>query len=317
MQNKGRKSSSRGRGPAKGKSFERGGNNLQNKRKDSYSKFHKKEAIIDPEKERQKKRAIKRSNAEEIGQKEHHKSLFGQKEETRLNKYIAHAGVCSRREADKLIQTGAVTVNGKVVTEMGYKITRTDKVVMGGQLLRAERFQYVLLNKPKDFVTTTKDPKHEKVVMNLVEKACEERIYPVGRLDRNTTGVLLFTNDGDLAKHLTHPKHRVSKMYRVTLNKEITKMDFEKVMEGFELEDGFIKADKLEYVEDRDNRRELGIEIHSGRNRIVRRIFEHLGYDVVKLDRVIFAGLTKKDLPRGRWRHLNKEEVAYLKMKSR
>lgn len=312
MQNKGRNSRSNS-----GNQRSSGGNRKQ-ERKNNYSKFFKKESIIDPEKERKKKRevrSVKRVQQDDVAQREHHKSLFDKNGETRLNKYIAHSGVCSRREADKLIESGVVTVNGKVVTEMGHKIQRTDKVVMGGQLLRAERLQYVLLNKPKDFVTTTKDPKHDKVVMNLVEKACEERIYPVGRLDRNTTGVLLFTNDGDMAKYLTHPKHRVTKIYRVTLNKELTKRHFEEIEEGFELDDGFIKADKLSYVEDRDTRKEVGIEIHSGRNRIVRRIFEHLGYEVVKLDRVMFAGLTKKDLPRGRWRHLSRDEVSFLKMK--
>lgn len=296
-------------------SSHRPGNPVKEKRRSSYSKYFKKEAIIDPEKEKLKKKYRQKGLTDEKDILEHQKALFDKNGETRLNKFIAHSGICSRREADKLIETGAVTINGEIVTEMGKKVNKRDKVLLDGQLLRAEKLQYVLLNKPKDFVTTTKDPKHDKTVMNLIEKACEERIYPVGRLDRNTTGVLLFTNDGDLAKHLTHPKHRVKKMYRVTLNKELTKRHFEEILEGIELEDGIVRADSLSYTEDRDNKKEVGIEIHSGRNRIVRRIFEHQGYDVEKLDRVIFAGLTKKDLSRGKWRHLSKDEVGYLKMK--
>jgi 23S rRNA pseudouridine2605 synthase len=232
----------------------------------------------------------------------------------RLNKFIAHAGVCSRREADKLIGTGVITINGDIVTELGYKVKRGDKVHMDGQLLTAEKLMYVLLNKPKNFVTTTDDPQERKTVMDLVSKATSERIYPVGRLDKNTTGLLLLTNDGDLAKKLTHPKHRVRKVYHVFLNKPFTKSDMKKVTDGVELEDGKIIVDKISYVESEPSKKEIGIQIHSGRNRIVRRLFEHLGYDVMKLDRVVFAGLTKKDLPRGKWKHLSKAEIDFIHM---
>ena len=233
----------------------------------------------------------------------------------RLNKYVADAGVCSRREADKLIGAGTVTVNGKVVTELGTKVSKKDKVIYGGQLLRREKMQYVLLNKPKDFITTTDDPQARKTVMHLVRNACKERIYPVGRLDRNTTGVLLFTNDGEMAKRLTHPKHNTRKLYHVELNKSVTKSDLEKIAAGIELDDGTIKVDDISYVKDSESKKEIGIQIHSGRNRIVRRIFESLGYEVAKLDRVVFAGLTKKDIPRGKWRHLSEKEIGFLKMR--
>ena len=232
----------------------------------------------------------------------------------RLNKYIAHAGVCSRREADKLISSGVITINSKIVTELGFKVQAGDKVHMDGQLLVAEKLQYVLLNKPKGFVTTTDDPQERKTVMDLVAKASTERIYPVGRLDMATTGLLLFTNDGDLAKKLTHPKHRVRKVYHVYLDKALTKVDMTKIVQGFELEDGMINVDKISYVDGDKNKKEIGIQIHSGRNRIVRRIFEHLEYEVTKLDRVVFGGLTKKDLPRGKWKHLSSSEVDFLKM---
>ncbi len=232
----------------------------------------------------------------------------------RLNKYIAHSGVCSRREADKLIETGAITVNNQIITELGYKVQRGDRVHLDGQLLVAEKLQYILLNKPKGFVTTTDDPQERKTVMDLIKNACNERVYPVGRLDLKTTGLLLFTNDGDLAKKLTHPKHRVRKVYHVFLDKPLTKNDMLDIAAGIELEDGLINVDKISYVEDIDSKQEIGIQIHSGKNRIVRRIFEHLGYEVVKLDRVVFAGLTKKDLPRGRWRLLSKKEIDFLKI---
>jgi len=232
----------------------------------------------------------------------------------RLNKYIAHSGVCSRREADKLIETGAITVNGNTITELGYKVERGDRVHLDGQLLVAEKLQYILLNKPKGFVTTTDDPQERKTVMDLIKNACTERVYPVGRLDLKTTGLLLFTNDGDIAKKLTHPKHRVRKVYHVFLDKPLTKNDMLEIVEGVELEDGIINVDKISYVEDVDTKQEIGIQIHSGKNRIVRRIFEHFGYEVVKLDRVVFAGLTKKDLPRGHWRPLTKKEIDFLKI---
>lgn len=237
----------------------------------------------------------------------------GNDELIRLNKYLAEAGICSRREADKLIESGAVKVNDKVVARLGTKIKPTDKVQYGGETLRREKLQYVLLNKPKDFITTSKDPQNRRTVMNLVEKACRERIYPVGRLDRNTTGLLLFTNDGELAKKLTHPKHNIKKIYHVVLDKTFTKKDMMSITEGLTLDDGFIQVDKIAFVETVGNKKEIGIELHSGRNRIVRRIFESLGYKVSRLDRVFFAGLTKKDLPRGKWRHLETNEVNMLK----
>ncbi|MCB0496608.1 MAG: rRNA pseudouridine synthase [Cyclobacteriaceae bacterium] len=229
----------------------------------------------------------------------------------RLNRYIAHAGVCSRREADTLIAEGKIKVNGKVVTEMGHKVKPGDKVVYKGKTLRAEKLIYVLLNKPKDFITTTDDPQNRHTVMELVKKAGDERIFPVGRLDRNTTGLLLLTNDGDLAKVLTHPSHQVKKIYKATLDKPLTKHHFEEIVEGFELEDGPVMVDDLALIS--KDGREVGLEIHLGRNRIVRRIFEHFGYEVVALDRVVFAGLTKKDLPRGKWRFLTDKEVGTLK----
>jgi 23S rRNA pseudouridine2605 synthase len=232
----------------------------------------------------------------------------------RLNKYIANAGVCSRREADNLIQSGAVMVNSAVVTEVGTKVKMTDKVQIGDQTLKSEKPRYVLLNKPKGYITTTDDPDKRNTVMMLVEKACKERIYPVGRLDRNTTGVLLLTNDGEIAKKLTHPRNRVNKTYHVYLDKNLTKNDMRKIEEGIELEDGFIKVDGVAYVGTGADKKDIGIELHSGKNRIVRRIFETLGYQVVKLDRALFAGLTKKDLPRGKWRHLSPKEVSFLKM---
>ncbi|MDE5842270.1 MAG: RNA-binding S4 domain-containing protein [Muribaculaceae bacterium] len=233
--------------------------------------------------------------------------------EVRLNKYMANAGICSRREADEFIQAGKVTVNGNVVTELGVKITRDDVVEYDGKVVTPERKCYVLLNKPKDCVTTSDDPNGRLTVLDLVKNACQERIYPVGRLDRNTTGVLLLTNDGDLASKLTHPKYVKKKIYHVWTDKDIAEEDMQKIADGIELEDGEIHADAVSYVSDTD-RNQAGIEIHSGRNRIVRRIFEHLGYRVVKLDRVYFAGLTKKNLPRGRWRYLTQEEVNFLRM---
>jgi len=241
------------------------------------------------------------------------KSETQEKELIRLNKYLANAGVCSRREADKLIQSGIVKVNGKVVTELGTKISPEDKVQYGGETLKRERHRYFLLNKPKDFITTSDDPHDRKTVMMLMKNACRERIYPVGRLDRNTLGLLLFTNDGELAKKLTHPKHNVKKIYHVYLDKPLHKNDMLQAINGLELEDGFIKPDKISYIVNEPDKTQVGLELHSGRNRIVRRIFEHLGYKVIRLDRVFFAGLTKKDLPRGKFRELSKEEVNILK----
>ncbi|NQU31840.1 MAG: rRNA pseudouridine synthase [Bacteroidetes bacterium] len=232
----------------------------------------------------------------------------------RLNKFIADAGICSRREADKLIEGGNIRINDKEITELGTKVNPGDKVVYNGEILKSEKLRYILLNKPKGFITTSDDPQNRRTVMNLVEKACKERIYSVGRLDRNTTGLLLFTNDGDLTTKLTHPKHGVRKLYHVELDKPLTKNDLLKVLEGIELEDGKIKPDKIEWVTDEENKKHVGIELHSGKNRIVRRIFEHIGYEVIRLDRVIFAGLTKKDLPRGKWRFLEEKEINILKM---
>ncbi len=232
----------------------------------------------------------------------------------RLNKYIANSGVCSRREADTLIVSGAVKINDEVVTELGTKVKRSEKVSIAEQTLKSEQHRYVLLNKPKGYITTTDDPLERKTVMILVERACKERLYPVGRLDRNTMGLLLFTNDGDLAKKLTHPKHNIKKTYHVFLDQPLRKNDLLKIREGINLEDGKIKPDAVAYVDDGAVRKSIGIELHSGKNRIVRRIFEKLGYQVIKLDRVFLAGLTKKDLPRGRWRHLTEEEVNILKM---
>ncbi len=229
----------------------------------------------------------------------------------RLNRYIANAGICSRREADELIEAGQITVNGSVVTEMGYKVKRSDVVKYGKKLLNPERMVYLLINKPKDYITTTEDPDDRRTVMDLVAGACEERIYPVGRLDRNTTGLLLLTNDGELAKKLTHPSSNVKKIYQAELDKPITTEDFEAMQAGFELEDGFAKPDDLGIVT--PDAMVVGLEIHSGKNRIVRRMFEHFGYEVQKLDRTVFAGLNKKDLPRGKWRFLSEKEVIKLK----
>ena len=236
-------------------------------------------------------------------------------EPIRLNKFLANAGICSRREADEYITAGVVSVNGEVVTELGTKIKRTDEVKFHDQPVSIERKVYVLLNKPKDCVTTSDDPQERKTVMDLVKGACKERIYPVGRLDRNTTGVLLLTNDGDLASKLTHPKFLKKKIYHVYCDKNVTKADLDKIVAGITLDDGEIHADAVSYASDTD-KSQVGIEIHSGKNRIVRRIFESLGYRVVKLDRVYFAGLTKKGLRRGDWRYLTEKEVNIIRMGS-
>lgn len=230
----------------------------------------------------------------------------------RLNKYIANSGLCSRREADEFIKQGLVTVNGKVVSELGTKVSEKDVIKFKGKLLMKERKVYVLLNKPKDYITTTDDPYAKKIVFDLLKYACKERIYPVGRLDRMTTGVLLLTNDGDLTKKLTHPKFNKKKIYHISLDKNLKKPDLVKISEGIDLEDGFISADAIAYVDPND-KKQIGLEIHSGRNRIIRRVFEHLGYRIVKLDRVYFAGLTKKGLQRGKWRYLTEKEIVMLK----
>jgi 23S rRNA pseudouridine2605 synthase len=231
----------------------------------------------------------------------------------RLNRYIANSGICSRRKADELIAAGVVSVNGVAISELGHKIDPAkDEVRYNGELLKREKKTYVLLNKPKDYITTTDDPQERKTVMQLVEKASRERIYPVGRLDRNTTGLILMTNDGDLADKLSHPRNGITKIYHVELDKSLSQGDLNKIQFGLELEDGLIKPDTVSYVTG-GSKREVGIQIHSGKNRIVRRIFEHLGYEVVKLDRVVYGNLTKKDLPRGRWRYLEEHELIQIK----
>jgi len=231
----------------------------------------------------------------------------------RLNKYMASTGICSRREADEFIKAGLITINGKLVTELGVRISPGDVIKYNGETLREEKKVYILLNKPRDYITTMEDPHAKKTVLDLIKGACKERVYPVGRLDRNTTGVLLLTNDGELTKRLTHPKFEKLKVYHVHLNKNLKAADLEKVAMGINLDDGPIKADAISYADAAD-KTQVGIEIHSGRHHIVRRIFESLGYDVVKLDRVYFAGLTKKNLRRGEWRFLNEREINMLKM---
>ncbi len=232
----------------------------------------------------------------------------------RLNRFIANAGICSRREADTFIAAGVVTINGKFVTELGTKVMPDDEVRFDGRLITPERKVYLLLNKPKDFVTTTDDPHATHTVMELVKNACTERIYPVGRLDRNTTGLLLFTNDGEMAKKLSHPSAQVEKVYQVTLDKVVSVNDLQEIASGIELEEGLVAADAISFVEGQE-KSIVGIQIHSGQNRVVRRIFEKLGYRVKALDRVSYAGLTKKNIPRGKWRMLNPQEVNYLKMR--
>ena len=266
---------------------------------------------------RDDKRAGKSSGSSEKEYKNDNRPLRvagGDENTVRLNRFIANTGICSRREADDLIEAGVVKVNGKIVTELGTKVGPGDTIHYGDQLLRREKMAYVLLNKPKDYITTTDDPQERKTVMSLVADAGDVRIYPVGRLDRNTTGLLLFTNDGDLAERLTHPKNGVRKIYHVSLDKNLRTDDFDKILKGYEMEDGFMKADELSFVGDGMDKKEVGIVIHSGRNRIVRRLFEGLGYDVIRLDRVVYAGLTKKNLPRGKFRHLTTEEVGILRM---
>jgi len=232
----------------------------------------------------------------------------------RLNKYISNSGVCSRREADKLIEAGAVSVNGKIVTELGTKVGPNDKIKYGDQTISREKPRYILLNKPKGYITTMEDPENRKTVMLLISGACRERVYPVGRLDRNTTGLLLFTNDGNIAKKLTHPRYGIRKIYHVELDKPLIKADMVKIESGLKLEDGPIKVDQIEYIGDGKDKKMIGVELHSGQNRIVRRIFEHFEYKILKLDRVYYAGLTKKNLSRGHWRFLEEQEVNMLKM---
>ena len=272
--------------------------------RDGYSRPVRRSADYDPNAKYSKKKQI-----------EYKEQFVDPNEPIRLNKFLANAGVCSRREADEFITAGVVSVNGEVVTELGTKIKRGDEVKFHDQTVSIERKIYVLLNKPKDTVTTSDDPQARRTVMDLVKGACDERIYPVGRLDRNTTGVLLLTNDGDLASKLTHPKYLKKKIYHVHLDKNLTKADMEQIAAGIQLDDGEIHADAISYTDD-FKKDDVGIEIHSGKNRIVRRIFESLGYKVMKLDRVYFAGLTKKGLRRGEWRYLTEQEVNFLRMGS-
>ena len=272
--------------------------------RDSYSRPIRRTGDYDPNAKYSKKKQI-----------EYKEQFVDPNEPIRLNKFLANAGVCSRREADEFITAGVVSVNGEVVTELGTKIKRGDEVKFHDQTVSIERKIYVLLNKPKDTVTTSDDPQARRTVMDLVKGACDERIYPVGRLDRNTTGVLLLTNDGDLASKLTHPKYLKKKIYHVHLDKNLTKADMEQIAAGIQLDDGEIQADAISYT-DEFKKDEVGIEIHSGKKSIVRRSFESLGYKVVKLDRVFFAGLTKKGLRRGEWRYLTEQEVNFLRMGS-
>ncbi|NCA74882.1 MAG: rRNA pseudouridine synthase [Alphaproteobacteria bacterium] len=238
----------------------------------------------------------------------------GEPDKIRLNKFISNSGVCSRREADTLIQAGAVSVNGKIVTELGTKVNPSDRVMFGDQAISREKPRYILLNKPKGFITTVDDPEKRKTVMALIAGACRERVYPVGRLDRNTTGLLLFTNDGNIAKKLTHPRYGIKKIYHVELDKPLIKEDLIKISDGLVLEGDAVKVDNIEYIGDGKDRKQIGVALHSGQNRIVRRIFEHFEYKVVKLDRVYYAGLTKKNLPRGHWRFLEESEINMLMM---
>jgi 23S rRNA pseudouridine2605 synthase len=242
------------------------------------------------------------------------KAVKGEPEGIRLNKFISNSGVCSRREADELIKAGVIKVNGAVVSVLGSKVMPGDKVQYGDQTLNNEKKRYLLLNKQKGYVTTTKDPHAKNTVMELIAGACKERIYPVGRLDRNTTGLLLFTNDGEMAKKLMHPRSRIKKMYHVVLDQPLSKGDLVKIADGMELEGERVEIDSIAYVEDATDRREVGMEIHSGQNRVIRRIFESLGYKVSRLDRVMYAGLTKKNLPRSKWRFLSEKEVISLMM---
>jgi len=256
-------------------------------------------------------RARRNARSKPIEKSEKTKNI-NPEEGIRLNRYIANAGICSRRDADMHIQTGSVSINGKVVTQLGTKVKPIDSVRFDGRLITPEKKTYIVLNKPKDFVTTLEDQHAKKIVTDLIKEGCKERVYPVGRLDKQTTGVLLLTNDGELTDFLTHPKNNKKKIYQVTLDKPVTQADLQLLYDGVELDDGPAKADEISYCNPGD-KREIGIEIHSGKNRVVRRMFEHLGYRVNKLDRVYFAGLTKKNLTRGKWRFLTETEVAMLK----
>ena len=297
------------------------------KKSSPFDKFIKKKSnAAIKEQFRQEKKKVKKERAEYFEKKRSQKSEERSQNEHQtsylrpqtsdfmpLNKFISHAGVSGRREAAEIVKKGIVKVNGKIITEPGHKVSPKDEVVVNGKkIFLSKNLVYILLNKPKDFITTTEDPQGRKTVLDLIRRATPERVYPVGRLDRNTSGVLLFTNDGELSQKLTHPSNEIKKIYAVTLDKPLDKKDFDQILKGIVLEDGPASVDKLAYTDTKD-RTQLGVEIHSGRNRIVRRIFEHLGYDVKNLDRVMFAGLTKKNIERGKWRFLNEKEVRELK----
>lgn len=282
-----------------------GGNRPYNKK--PFNKFGPKKSFNKPD-FKKKKREPKEKNKHSYTT---HQFKYNEDSEVRLNKFLSNAGICSRREADKLIQQGIITINDEVVTELGCRVRPGDVVRYNGQVIGKEDFVYVLLNKPKDYITTMKDPEGRKTVMDIMGQATKERIFPVGRLDRNTTGLLLFTNDGDMAQVLTHPKYNVKKVYIAVLDQPLTSTDMDALLNGIELEDGPIAVDNIAYIQGEKTR--VGVEIHSGKNRIIRRMFEHLGYEVEQLDRVYYAGLTKKELPRGRYRFLNEEEVMELK----
>ena len=232
----------------------------------------------------------------------------------RLNQFISRSGVTSRRKADMLIESGKIKVNGRIVKKLGTKVSIEDKIEFNGKQITIQRFKYLVLNKPKNFITTLSDEKKRKTVLDLINNACTERLFPVGRLDKNTTGVLLFTNDGNLSQKLIHPKHKIKKEYHVSLNKKISMLDFEKIKKGIDLDDGKINVDEIRIINNTHNK-ELLLTLHSGRNRIVRRIFEFFDYEVLKLDRILFAGISKKNTPRGKWRFLNNKEIGFLKMK--
>lgn len=292
----------------------RGSGHSSSSKKRSLGSTDFKEGLSEPRRDK-KRYATKPERASKLKQPDRspQQALFDKNEIFPLNKYLSHTGLCSRRKAVDHIKAGEVSVNGKTITEPGFKVTGKDTIYLRGEKLFLEvKPVYILLNKPKGYITTTDDPKDRKTVMELISRATHERVYPVGRLDRNTSGLLLLTNDGDLTQHLAHPSHEVKKLYHVTLDKPLTKHDFERILGGVELEDGLAKADVLAF-EDEEDKTQIGIEIHSGRNRIVRRIFEHLGYEVKALDRVLYAGLTKKNLPRGKWRMLTQREVVTLK----
>ena len=297
------------------------------KKSSPFDKFIKKKSnAAIKEQFRQEKKKVKKERAEYFEKKRSQKSEVRSQNELQtsylrpqtselmpLNKFISHAGISGRREAAEIVKKGVVKVNGKIITEPGHKVSPKDEVAVNGKkIFLSKNLVYILLNKPKDFITTTDDPQGRKTVLDLIRRATNERVYPVGRLDRNTSGILLLTNDGELSQKLTHPSNEIKKIYAVTLDKPLDKKDFDQILKGIALEDGPASVDKLAYTDAKD-RTQLGVEIHSGRNRIVRRIFEHLGYDVKNLDRVMFAGLTKKNVERGKWRFLNEKEVRELK----